>query len=142
MKLTLHAAMSLNDGSEIDHDQILELEPEISDYVWTLLGDFQETYSPFAHRCQGAIYEYLYEIDPIGLRDEKAQNNNEYFFEASVIFWLLNHDRLSEKAIWAIWIFYFSRDISPYKEVSHPVLGEMLKKSKEIYQASSTGPID
>ena len=73
MKLTLHAAMSLNEGSEIDQDQILILEPEIGDYVWSLLGDFQETYSPFAHRCQGAIYEYLYNIDPIGLRDDKVQ---------------------------------------------------------------------
>jgi hypothetical protein len=141
MKLTLHAAMSLNEGSEIDQDQILILEPEIGDYVWSLLGDFQETYSPFAHRCQGAIYEYLYNIDPIGMRDDKVQKNNEYFFEASAIFWLLKMDRLTEKALWAIWIFFFSRDMSPYKVDSHPMLREMMEKAREIYLTASDEPL-
>jgi hypothetical protein len=57
MKLTRHAAMSLCDIGDVPEDQIIKLEDEISDYVWSLLGDFEETYSPFAHRCQGTIYK-------------------------------------------------------------------------------------
>jgi len=48
MKLTRHAAMSMFDINEIPEDQVIELDDEISDYLWPLLGDFQETYSPFA----------------------------------------------------------------------------------------------
>ena len=141
MKLTRHAAMSLSDAEAISDDQIVELEQEISDFLWPLIGDFQETYSPFAHRCQKAIYEYLYEIDPMGIRDEEAQNFNEYYFEASAIFWLLMNDRLTEKAIWAIWIFYFSRDLSPYKDEHHPQLKEILLKATDAYKNSTNEPL-
>ena len=56
MKLTRHAAMSLYDIGEVAEDQIIELEDELSDYLWTLIGDFKETYSPFANRCHTALY--------------------------------------------------------------------------------------
>jgi len=142
MKLTRHAAMSLYDIGEVPEDQNIELEDEISDYVWSLLGDFKETYSPFAHRCQGAIYKYLYEIDPVGISDEQAENYNEYFFEASAIFWLLKNDRLTEKAIWALWIFYFDRAISPYKDEFHPQLTEIRLMAEDAYKNSTNDPLD
>jgi hypothetical protein len=68
MKVTRHAAMSISDAEVIPDDKNVELEQEISDFPWPLLGDFQQTYSPFTHRCQNAIYEDLYEIDPMGIR--------------------------------------------------------------------------
>lgn len=142
MKLTRHAAMLISDAEVIPDDQIVELEQEISDFLWPLLGDFQETYSPFAHRCQNANYEYLYEIDPMGLRDEQAQNYNEYYFEASAIFWLLKNGRITEKAIWAIWIFYFSRDLSPYKDEFHPQLKEILSKVQNAFENSTNETLD
>ena len=126
--------MSLYDIGEVAEDQIIELEDELSDYLWTLIGDFKETYSPFANRCHTALYEYFYEIDPIGIRDNEAGSSNEYYFEASAIFWLLKTDRLTEKAIWAIWIFYFNRELSPYKDEFHPQIKEILQKAKEIYK--------
>jgi hypothetical protein len=141
MKLTRHAAMSLYEIGEVPVDQIIELEDEISDYVWSLLGDFIETYSPFAHRCQATIYKYLYEIDPVGISDEQAQNYNEYYFEASAIFWLLKNDRLTEKAIWALWIFYFDREISPYKDEFHPQLTEIRLMAEEAYSNSTNEPL-
>ena len=42
--------MSLTDIGDVPEDQIIELKDELSDYLWTLIGDFEETYSPFAHR--------------------------------------------------------------------------------------------
>jgi len=141
MKLTRHTAMSLYEIGEVPEDQIIELEDEISDYVWSLLGDFIETYSPFAHRCQATIYKYLYEIDPVGISDEQAQNYNEYYFEASAIFWLLKNDRLTEKAIWALWIFYFDREISPYKDEFHPQLTEIRLMAEEAYSNSTNEPL-
>ncbi len=133
--------MSLYEIGEVPVDQIIELEDEISDYVWSLLGDFIETYSPFAHRCQATIYKYLYEIDPVGISDEQAQNYNEYYFEASAIFWLLKNDRLTEKAIWALWIFYFDREISPYKDEFHPQLTEIRLMAEEAYSNSTNEPL-
>lgn len=133
--------MSLSDGIEEISDQVIELDDELSDYLFTLIGDFQETYSPFAHRCHTALYEYLYEIDPIGIRDEESGNYNEYYFEASAIFWLLKTDRLTEKAIWAIWIFYFDRELSPYKDEFHPQIKQILEKAKEIYVNASSEPL-
>ena len=133
--------MSLYEIGEVPEDQIIELEDEISDYVWSLLGDFIETYSPFAHRCQATIYKYLYEIDPVGISDEQAQNYNEYYFEASAIFWLLKNDRLTEKAIWALWIFYFDREISPYKDEFHPQLTEIRLMAEEAYANSTNDPL-
>ena len=133
--------MSLYEIGEVPEDQIIELEDEISDYVWSLLGDFIETYSPFAHRCQATIYKYLYEIDPVGISDEQAQNYNEYYFEASAIFWLLKNDRLTEKAIWALWIFYFDREISPYKDEFHPQLTEIRLMAEEAYSNSTNEPL-
>ena len=133
--------MSLYEIGEVPEDQIIELEDEISDYVWSLLGDFIETYSPFAHRCQATIYKYLYEIDPVGISDEQAQNYNEYYFEASAIFWLLKNDRLTEKAIWALWIFYFDREISPYKDEFHPQLSEIRLMAEEAYANSTNEPL-
>ena len=141
MKLTRHAAMSTFDINEIPEDKVIELDDEISNYLWPLLGDFQETYSPFAHRCQNAIYEYLYEIDPMGLRHDQEPKINEYYFEASAMFWLLKNDRLTEKAIWAIWIFYFSRDLSPYKDEHHPQLKEILLKATDAYKNSTNEPL-
>lgn len=134
MKLTRHAAMSLCDLDEVPEDQIIDLEDELSDFLWTLIGDFKETYSPFAHRCHTALCEYFYEIDPIGIRDNDAENSNEYYFEASAIFWLLKTGRLTDKAIWAIWIFYFNRELSPYKDEFHPQIKEILQKANEIYK--------
>jgi len=141
MKLTRHAEMSLYDIGEVPEDQIVELEDELSDYLWTLIGDFKETYSPFAHRCQTALYEYFYEIDPIGIRDNDAGSSNEYYFEASAIFWLLKTERLNEKAIWAIWIFYFDRELSPYKDEFHPQIKEIFEKAKDIYKNASSDPL-
>jgi hypothetical protein len=141
MKLTRHAEMSLYDIGEVPEDQIVELEDELSDYLWTLIGDFKETYSPFAHRCQTALYEYFYEIDPIGIRDNDAGSSNEYYFEASAIFWLLKTERLNEKAIWAIWIFYFDRELSPYKDEFHPQIKEIFEKEKDIYKNASSDPL-
>lgn len=105
------------------------------------MGDFKETYSPFAHRCHAALYEYFYEIDLIGIWDDEAENSNEYYFEASAIFWLLKIDRLTEKAIWAIWIFYFDRELSPYKDESHPQIKEISNKAKDIYANASREPL-
>lgn len=122
--------MSISDAEVIPDDQIVELEQEISDYLWPLIGDFKETYSPFAYRCPTTLYEYFYEIDPIGNRDDEAGNDNEYYFEASAIFWLLKNDRLTEKAIWAIWIFYFDRELSPYKDESTHKSKRSLRKPK------------
>ncbi len=133
--------MSLYDIGEVPEDRIIELDDEISDYVWSLLGDFIETYSPFAHRCQETIYKYLYELDPVGISDEQAQNYNEYYFEASAIFWLLKNDRLTEKAIWALWIFYFDREISPYKDEFHPQLSEIRLMAEEAYANSTSEPL-
>ena len=133
--------MSIYDIGDVPEDQIIELEDELSDYLWTLIGDFKESYSPFAHRCHAALYEYFYEIDPIGIRDDEAENPNEYYFEASAIFWLMKNDRLTEKAIWAIWIFYFDRKLSPYKDESHPQIKEILEKAKEIYKNASSDPL-
>jgi len=141
VKLTRHAAMSLSDGIDEISDQVIELEDDLSDYLFSIIGDFKETYSPFAHRCHTALYEYFYEIDPIGIRDDEAGNDNEYYFEASAIFWLLKTDRLTEKAIWAIWIFYFDRELSPYKDDSHPQIKEILEKAKEIYKNASSDPL-
>lgn len=132
--------MSLYDIGEVPADQIIELEDEISDYVGSLLGDFKETYSPFAQWCQGTIYKYLHEIDPVGIIDEQAQNYNEYYFEASAIFWLLKNDRLTEKAIWALWIFYFDREISPYKDEFDPQLTEIRLMAEEAYANSTNEP--
>ena len=133
--------MSMSEGSEALSDQVIELDDELSNYLWTLIGDFKETYSPFAHRCHTALYEYFYEIDPIGIRDDEAANSNEYYFEASAIFWLLKTDRLSEKAIWAIWIFYFDRELSPYKDEFHPQIKEIYNKAKDIYTNASSDPL-
>ena len=141
MKLTRHAAMSLYDIGDVPEDQIIELEDELSDYLWSLIGDFKETYSPFANRCHTALYEYFYEIDPMGIRGDEAENPNEYYFEASSIFWLIKTDRLTEKAIWAIWIFYFDREPSPYKDEFHPQIKEIFEKAKDIYKNASSEPL-
>ena len=141
MKLTRYGAMSLDDIGDVTEDQIIALEDELRDYLWTLMGDFKETYSPFAHRCHAALYEYFYEIDPIGIWVDEAENSNEYYFEALAIFWLLRNDRLSEKAIWTIWILYFDRGLSPYKDEFHPQIKEIFKKVEDIYANASSEPL-
>jgi hypothetical protein len=141
MRMTRHEAMNAKPASEILDDEIFELETEISDYVWSLIGDLKISYTPFGHRCRLAIYEYLYEIDPIGLRDEEAKNHNEYHYEASAIFWLLEKNRLTERALWAIWIFYFSREVSPYKDENHPQLKDILLRANNIYASATNEPL-
>ena len=141
MRMTRHEAMDTTPATEILDDQIFELKKEISGQVWSLMGDLKITYTPFGHRCRLAICEYLYEIDPIGLRDEEAKNFNVYHYEASAIFWLLEKNRLTQRALWAIWILYFSHEISPYKDEYHPQLKEILLRSNNIYASTSSEPL-
>ncbi len=136
MKFTRHAAMWMSDTESIPQDEMVDLDLEVSEFLWPLLGDYQEIYTPFASRCVQAIYTYLYEIDPIGIRDDQAQNTDEYLHEAGAIFWLLKNDRLTTKAIWAIFIFYFDRESSPFKDEDDPTLMEILIKSQEIYSST------
>ncbi len=133
MKLTRHAAMWMSDTESIPQDEMVDLDLEVSEFLWPLLGDYQEIYTPFASRCVQAIYTYLYEIDPIGIRDDQAQNTDEYLHEAGAIFWLLKNDRLTTKAIWAIFIFYFDRESSPFKDEENPMVIDIFNKSREIY---------
>lgn len=128
--------MWMSDTESIPQDEMVDLDLEVSEFLWPLLGDYQEIYTPFASRCVQAIYNYLYEIDPIGIRDDQAQNTDEYLHEAGAIFWLLNNDRLTTRAIWAIFIFYFDRKISPFKDEDDPRLMEILIKSQEIYSST------
>ena len=136
MKVTRHAAMWISDPENIPQGEMVEVDQDISDYLMPLFEDYVETDTPFESNCLRALYGYLYEIDPIGIRDDQAQNTDEYLYEAGAIFWLIKTDRLTTKAIWAIFVFYFDREISPFKDEDDPKLMEIFIRSQEIYSST------
>lgn len=138
VKMTRHAALLMGKNSVDDEVEL----PRIPRKVESLLGAQMEAYAPLQFSQLTSplqeIATYLGEIDPIGILDPDGNNNDEYLIEADASIWLLKLGNFNPETFWALWIYFFDSELSPFKSPSDELLLAMHGRITLLFESRLT----
>ena len=74
----------------------------------------------------------------MGIDDSEQHKDSEYLLEAQSVTWLFDNQMFSIESFWAIWIYYFSEEISPFKSQNDELLMAMFGEISIIFESRLT----
>ena len=135
---TRHGLSHILDPDKVPLEDIAEVPPEIK----SILGDFLTEFEPgdvFPHLFETLdIAKYLGDIDPMNLVDSEAQISSEYLVEAQALVWLFDHHMFNRETFWAIWIYFFTEELSPFNSQDDELMLAMFAEVSIIFQSRLT----
>ncbi len=138
MKFTRHVLPQIKNSTEIPSENITEISPLVKEILADFLAGFRYWEANPADSELFDISRYLGEIDPLGLTDSEQQNSSEYLLEAQAITWLFNNQAFSRETFWAIWIYFFTDELSPFKSQDDELLIALFEEISIIFKSRLT----
>jgi len=135
---TRHGLSHISDSDKIPLEDIAEVPPQIK----SILGDFLTGFEPsdvFPNFFETLdIAKYLGDIDPMSLVDSEAQISSEYLVEAQALVWLFDHHMFNRETFWAIWIYFFTEELSPFNSQDDELMLAIFAEVSIIFQSRLT----
>ena len=138
MKFTRHGLAQIKDSNKVPPENVVEIPSSIKKTLAEFLKDFQPKEANPLNLELFEIARYLGEIDPLGIVDSKEQKDSEYLLEAQSFTWLFDNHLFNIESFWAIWVYYFSEEISPFKSQSDELLIAMYSEILIIFKSRLT----
>jgi len=138
MKFTRHVLPQIKNSNEIPSENITEISPMVKEILADFLAGFRSWEANPADSELFEISRYLGEIDPLGLTDSEQLNIQEYLLEAQAITWLFNNQAFSRETFWAIWVYFFSDELSPFKSQDDELLIALFEEISIIFMSRLT----
>lgn len=135
---TRHGLSHILDPDKVPLEDIAEVPPQIKSIFGDFLTEFKPIdVSPLDYEIHD-IAKYLGEIDPMSLVDSEAQISSEYLVEAQALVWLFDHQVFNRETFWAIWIYFFTEELSPFKSQDDELMLAMFAEVSIIFQSRLT----
>ena len=137
-KFTRHGLSQIADSDKVPSEDIVGVPLQVR----SILGDFLTEFEPsdvFPRFFETLdIARYLGEIDPMSLVDSETQTSSEYLVEAQALVWLFDHHMFNRETFWAIWIYFFTEEISPFNSQDDELMLAMFAAISIIFQSRLT----
>lgn len=135
---TRHGLSHISDSDKVPLDDIAEVPIQIR----SILGDFHTEFkakdvSPLDFETLD-IANYLGDVDPMNLVESEAQVSSEYLVEAQALVWLFDNQKLNRETFWAIWIYFFNEELSPFNSLDDELMVAMFAEVSIIFQSRLT----
>ena len=138
IKFTRHGLAQILDSNKVSREDVVEIPSSVKKTLAKFLSEFQpEEANPYNSELF-EITRYVGEIDPLGLIESEEQKNSEYLLEAQSVTWLFDNQIFTIESFWAIWIYYFSEEISPFKSQNDELLVAMFSEILLIFKSRLT----
>jgi hypothetical protein len=138
MKFTRHGLAQIKDSNKVPQEDVVQIPSSIKKTLAEFLNGFQPKEANPLNSELFEIARYVGEIDPLGIIESEQQKNSEYLLEAQSITWLFDNHLFSIESFWAIWIYYFSEEISPFKSQNDELLVAMFSEILLIFKSRLT----
>lgn len=74
----------------------------------------------------------------MSLIDSEAQISSEYLVEAQALVWLFDHHMFNRETFWAIWIYFFTEELSPFNSQDDELMLAMFAEVSIIFKSRLT----
>jgi hypothetical protein len=114
-KFTRHGLAQVRYLNEVSLEGILPVPSSVQKTLEDLIRGFKPWEASPLDFELFEIARYLGEIDPLGIIDSEQERDSEYLLEAQSITWLFENQEFSINSFWAMWIYFFDEEISPFR---------------------------
>jgi hypothetical protein len=138
IKFTRHGLAQISDSNKVSPEDIVEIPSSVKKTLAEFLSEFQPEEANPLNSELFEIARYVGEIDPLGLIESEEEKNSEYLLESQSVTWLFDNQVFTIESFWAIWIYYFSEEISPFKSQNDELLMAMFAEISIIFNSRLT----
>jgi hypothetical protein len=138
IKFTRHGLVQIKDSNKVPPEDVVAIPSSVKRTLAEFLREFQPKEPNPLNSELFEIARYVGEIDPLGIIDSEQQKDSEYLLEAQSVTWLFDNQMFSIESFWAIWIYYFSEEISPFKSQNDELLMAMFGEISIIFESRLT----